>query len=228
MTTQNATVFVVDDDGAVRKSLELLLKSVGHSPESYRSAQEFLDAYDPARPGCLILDIRMPGMSGLELQRTLRERGMDIPVIIVTGHGDVPVAVRSLKEGAFEFLEKPFSKQLLLEHVRGALQRDAACRSLKGVHQERASKLALLTPREQEVLELVVAGKVSKEIAAGLGLSKKTVDVHRTHIMQKLQVETLAELVQLVMRTRLPVESPDAPGPVLRDLHERWPAQPGV
>jgi two-component system, LuxR family, response regulator FixJ len=228
MTTQNATVFIVDDDAAIRKSLEMLLKSVGHASESYRSAQEFLDAYEPSRPGCLILDIRMPGMSGLELQRTLRERGHEIPVIIITGHGDVPVAVRSLKEGALEFLEKPFSKQMLLEHVREALQRDAASRSLRGSHQARTSKLALLTPREQEVLELVVAGKVSKEIAAQLGLSKKTVDVHRTHIMQKLQVETLADLVQLVMRTRLPAEARDVPGPIVREQHEHWPAQPHV
>ncbi len=203
MPAPQATVFVVDDDPAVRKSLETLLKSVGLPVETFRSAQEFLAGYEPERAGCLILDVRMPGMSGLELQRTLRERGMDIPTIIVTGHGDVPVAVRALKDGALEFLEKPFSKQMLLEHIREALKRDAAQRDQRGQQGEIAARLALLTDRERQVMDLVVAGKVSKEIAAALGLSKKTVDVHRAHVMQKLKLESVAELVELVMIARL-------------------------
>ena len=203
MAALDATIFVVDDDHAVRKSLDVLLRSVGLPVETFRSAQEFLDAYDPARPGCLVLDVRMPGMSGLELQQTLRARGTDIPVIIITGHGDVPVATRALKDGAIEFLEKPFSKQILLEQVREALKRDAAHRSRCSQQQNLTSRLALLTPRERQVMELVVAGKVSKEVAAELGLSKKTVDVHRARVMHKLQVETLAELVELVVTTKL-------------------------
>jgi two-component system response regulator FixJ len=203
MSLPQATVFVVDDDPAVRKSLETLLKSVGLNVETFRSAQEFLAGYDAARPGCLVLDVRMPGMSGLELQRTLRERGLDIPTIIVTGHGDVPVAVRALKDGALEFLEKPFSKQILLEYISQALKRDAAGRDRRGQHQELAARLARLTDRERQVMDLVVAGKVSKEVAAALGLSKKTVDVHRARVMQKLRVESVAELVELVVTSRL-------------------------
>ncbi len=210
MAAPEATVFVVDDDHAVRKSLEMLLKSVGLATETFRSAAEFLEAYDPARSGCLVLDVRMPGMSGLELQRTLRERRIDIPIIIITGHGDVPVAVRALKEGALEFLEKPFSKQLLLEHVREALKRDVDRRSRTGRHEEAVTKLASLTERERQVMELVVAGRVSKQVAAELGVSKKTVDVHRAHVMQKLHVETLAELVELVVTSRLQSESANA------------------
>ncbi len=203
MDAPNSTVFVVDDDHAVRKSLELLLQSVGLTAEPYRSAQEFLDAYTPDRPGVLVLDVRMPGMSGLELQRALRERGIDIPVIIVTGHADVPVAVRALKDGAGEVLEKPFSKQMLLEHIRAALQRDAQQREQRGQHDRISARLAQLTQRERQVMDLVVAGKVNKEIAAALGVSKKTVDVHRAHVMQKLNVESLAELVELIVTSRL-------------------------
>jgi two-component system, LuxR family, response regulator FixJ len=203
MANPSATVFVVDDDPAVCKSLETLIRSVGLPAQTFRSAQEFLNGYDPSRRGCLVLDIRMPGMSGLELQRTLRERQMEIPIIIITGHGDVPVAVRALKDGAAEFMEKPFSKQLLLENIREALRKDAERRDHAGKHREVTSKLALLTERERQVMDLVVAGKVSKEIAAQLGLSKKTVDVHRAHVMEKLQVETLAELVERVVTARL-------------------------
>jgi two-component system response regulator FixJ len=211
MAVPQATVFVVDDDPAVRKSLETLLKSVGMNVETFCSAQEFLAGYDPARPGCLVLDVRMPGMSGLELQRTLRDRGLDIPIIIVTGHGDVPVAVRALKDGALEFLEKPFSKQILLEHISEALKRDAAGRDRREHHEEIAARLALLTDRERQVMDLVVAGKVSKEIAVALGLSKKTVDVHRAHVMQKLKLESVAELVELVMTARYGAAAPPAP-----------------
>lgn len=216
-----ATVFVVDDDHAVRKSLDMLIRSVGIPVETFPSAQEFLAAYDPRRPGCLVLDVRMPGMSGLELQRHLQDQGMHLPVIVITGHGDVPIAVRALKNGALEFLEKPFSKQLLLEHVREALQRDAARRADRTRLSSVESRLASLTDRERQVMDLVVAGKVSKEVAAALGISKKTVDVHRSRVMQKMQVESVAELVELALIARqaaapaaaIPASRPAPPAP---------------
>jgi FixJ family two-component response regulator len=204
MVAKNPIVFVVDDDQAVRKSLEMLITSVGLHAETFPSAQDFLNAYDPSRPGCLVLDVRMPGMSGLELQKSLKDRSMDVPTIIITGHGDVPVAVRALKSGAFEFLEKPFSKQMLLEHIREALNKDAENRSRRTKQDEDSAKFATLTEREKQVMELVVEGKVNKQIAAKLGLSKKTVEVHRGHVMHKLKVESVAELVELVITSRLP------------------------
>jgi FixJ family two-component response regulator len=198
----DGTVFVVDDDQAVRQSLDLLIKSVGLPVCTFASAQEFLDRFDPAQPGCLVLDVRMPGMSGLELQRQLKERGIDIPVIIVTGHGDVPIAVRAMKDGALEFLEKPFSKQMLLEHIRDALQRDAVQRRARAKQVDISERLAALTEREREVMELVIAGKPSKLVAMELGISKKTVDVHRARVMQKLGVRSLPELVELALAAR--------------------------
>ena len=208
MAAQSATVFVVDDDQAVRQSLDMLIKSVGHSVQTFRSAQEFLDAYDPQKPGCLVLDIRMPGMSGLELQKTLRQRRIEIPTIFITGHGDVPVAVRALKDGAFEFLEKPFSKQMLLEHIRDALKADDERRAQRGASDAMETRMSSLTDRERQVMEMVVQGKVNKEIAAALGLSKKTVEVHRANVMQKLQADSIAELVKIVVSNR---QSPSAP-----------------
>lgn len=196
------TVFVVDDDHAVRRSLDMLIRSVGLGVETFPSAQDFLDRFDAQRPGCLVIDVRMPGMSGLELQRHLKQHGVQIPVIIVTGHGDVPIAVRALKDGALEFLEKPFSKQLLLEHIRHALKRDGDCRVERARRLDVEARLAALTERERQVMELVVAGKISKEAAAELGVSKKTVDVHRARVMQKLQVQTLPGLVELVLTYR--------------------------
>ncbi len=204
------TVFVVDDDHAVRQSLELLIRSVGLRAETYASAQEFLDALDPARPGCLVLDIRMPGMSGLELQRYLRERNIGLPIIMVTGHGDVPVAVRALKNGAVDFIEKPFSKQLLLERIRDSLDQDGRLRQEQARQAGIQNRLKSLTPRERSVMELVVSGKSNKEVAAELGVSKKTVEVHRAHIMQKMEAESLAELVEQAVTVKLLTrEKPD-------------------
>ena len=203
MPSREATVFIVDDDQGVRQTLEKLVKSVGLPVLTYRSADEFLKEYHPDWPGCLVLDVRMPGMSGLELQQTLRGRGVEIPTIFITGHGDVPVAVRALKDGAAEFLEKPFSSQMLLEYIRDAMKRDTSRRLLRFKHEIVASRLALLSDRERRVMELVVAGKVNKEIAAELNLSKKTVEVHSAHVMKKLQVESLAELVEQVVSSRL-------------------------
>jgi FixJ family two-component response regulator len=198
----NGTVFVVDDDQAVRKSLEMLFTSVDITARVFPNAQDFLARYDPEEPGCLVLDVRMPGMSGLELQRQLKDSGIGIPVIIVTGHGDVPIAVRAMKDGALEFLEKPFSKQMLIDHVQAALQRDADRRRGLERLSDIDTRISGLTDREREVMELVVAGKLSKQIAAELGISKKTVDVHRARVMHKMKVDSLAELVELVLAAR--------------------------
>ncbi|RJP42527.1 MAG: DNA-binding response regulator [Phycisphaerales bacterium] len=180
----------------------MLVRSVGMSVATFPSAQEFLNRYNAEQPGCLILDVRMPGMSGLELQRRLKDCGVDIPIIIITGHGDVPIAVRAMKDGAVEFLEKPFSKQILLEHVRDALRRDGERRSAAARQADVETRLARLSKREREVMELVVSGKVSKEVAAELGISKKTVDVHRTRVMHKMEVGSLPELVEMVVTLR--------------------------
>ncbi len=193
------TVFVVDDDQAVRESLALLVQSVGLEADTFASAREFLDAYQPDRRGCLITDIRMPGMSGLELQEQLSADGHHIPVIVLTGFGDVPTAVRALKGGAVDFVEKPFNPQSLLDLVQQAIVRDAEIRELAARAAELAERMALLTPREQEVMELVVAGKANKVIAIDLSISERTVELHRGRIMKKMQARSLAELMRMVL-----------------------------
>jgi two-component system, LuxR family, response regulator FixJ len=203
------TVFVVDDDPAVRKALSLLMKSIGLNAELFGSAQEFLAKYDPARPGCVILDVRMPEMNGLELQETLKAHGIAIPVIFLTGHGDVPMAVRAMQGGAIDFIEKPFREQVLLERVQQAIERDAARRQDEMQHADARTRLNLLTSREQQVLDLVVAGKHNKAIAAELNVSMKTVEFHRSRIMDKLQADSVATLVRMVMSTRGPHSSAD-------------------
>lgn len=195
----DGTVFIVDDDRVVRDSLEMLLNSVGIRCETFPSAPEFLKRHQPDGPGCLVLDIRMPGASGLELQRALKESDADLPIIFVTGHADVPIAVRALHDGAFQFLEKPFSKEILLEHVRNALRCDAENRRMTARRADINSRIQGLTEREREVMWLVVAGLVNKQIAAELGISKKTVDTHRARVMQKMQVESLPDLVRLAL-----------------------------
>lgn len=199
MITCEHTVFIVDDDQAVRDSLALLMNSVGLDAELYPSAQLFLDTYDPNRPGCLIADVRMPGMSGLELQQRLVERGIDIPLIIITGHGDVPMAVRAMKAGVVDFIEKPFDDQVLLDRVHSSIKKDAQAREEKNKHATLLARLNALSSREREVMELIVSGKVGKEIAWELGISPKTVDVHRAHLLEKLQVNSIAELVRLAI-----------------------------
>jgi len=197
------TVFIVDDDEAVRRSLEALVRSVGLNVESFASGQDFLASFDPDRPGCLVLDIRMPGMSGTELQETLRQRGSPLPVIIITGHGDVPIAVHAMKHGAVDFIEKPFSKQLLLDRIHDAIVRDSRARDVQTKRHKIHERLATLTPRERQVLDLVAAGKPNKRIAAELGVSKKTVEVHRSHVMRKMQAGSLAEVVEQVVTAKL-------------------------
>jgi RNA polymerase sigma factor (sigma-70 family) len=193
------TVFVVDDDPAVRDSLRLLLQSAHLPVATFASAQEFLAGYDRAAPGCLVLDVRMPGQSGLELQEELAARGLSLPVIIITGHGDVPMAVRAMKLGAVDFIEKPYNAQVLLERVRHALQEDARRRQEEAERTARTARLNLLTPREREVLRLLAAGKATKGIAALLGISRRTVEVHRAKIMQKMQVESIAALIRIAL-----------------------------
>ncbi len=199
---QKPIVYVVDDDQAVRDSLRWLIESVGLNVETYASAQAFLEAYYPGRAGVLVLDVRMPGMSGLELQNALASQELRLPVIVITGHGDVPMAVRAMKAGALDFIQKPFNDQELLERIHEALERDAPIRFERAERAEVVARLAQLTPRELEVMTRVVAGKPNKAIAAELGISKKTVEVHRARIMEKMQAESLADLVRIALLTR--------------------------
>jgi FixJ family two-component response regulator len=197
--TGQRTVFIVDDDEAVRDSLSWLMQSVGLRPKSFGSALEFLERYERENPGCLVLDIRMPGLSGLDLQTRLTETGIQLPVIFISGHGDVPMAVRALKAGAFDFIEKPFNDQVLLDCVQRALAHDAETRRDMEARRDVSARLELLTPREREVLDLVVDGASNKVISHTLGVSLKTVEAHRARVMEKLQAGSLSELVRLVL-----------------------------
>ena len=196
---KQSTVFVVDDDEAMRESLTWLIESVGLNVETFSSADDFLKFYYPGRPGCLLLDVRMPGMSGLELQGHLQKQQVKVPVIIITGHGDVPMAVRAMKAGAIDFIEKPFNDEQLLESIRNALSIDDTQRDEQAFKAEVASRLAQLTPRESEVMDMVTSGKSNKEIANTLGVSAKTVEAHRAKVMEKMEAGSLAELVRLVV-----------------------------
>lgn len=198
MVEADATVFIVDDDPAVRSSMSWLLESVDLPVEVCASAQEFLEIYSPDTPGCLVLDIRLPGMSGLELQAELAQRNIDIPIIIVTGHAEVPIAVRAMKAGAVDFIEKPFSDQVLLDCIRRALQRDTESRVDSVRREEIATRVRLLTPRETEVMAKVVDGFSNKMIAAQLGVSRKTVEAHRAGVMKKMEAQSVADLVRMV------------------------------
>jgi two-component system response regulator FixJ len=195
----NPTVFVVDDDQAMRNSLKWLIETVGMNVEAYASADEFIRNYYPGRAGCLLLDVRMPGMSGLELQEHFLEQQIKIPIIIITGHGDVPMAVRAMKAGAVDFIEKPFNDELLLDSIRNALALDVEQRAAQSERAVVAARLAQLTPREHEVMEMVTAGKANKEIALALGVSAKTVEAHRARVMEKMQANSLAALVRMVI-----------------------------
>ena len=193
------TVFVVDDDEGVRNSLRFLLKSVGLATRTLDSASEFLDAYKTSQPGCLVLDVRMPGMSGLELQQQLNLRGAVIPVIFITGHGDIPMAVEAMQQGAFDFLQKPFRDQDLIDRIQRALERDARNRAALDQHVKIRERLESLTPREREVLTLMTRGKPNKIMAAELGVSQRTVEIHRARVMEKSGASSLAQLVRMVM-----------------------------
>ncbi len=192
-------VFVVDDDEAVRASLRLLLKSVGIAAQAFGSAQEFLLGYDAARPSCLVLDIRMPGMSGIELQQHLNMRGAIVPLLFITGHGDVPMAVEAMKNGAFDFLQKPFRDQELIDRVQRALAKDVENRVALSQHSKLRARLESLSMREREVLDLMVQGKPNKVMAADLGISQRTIEIHRARVMEKLAVSSLAQAVRMMM-----------------------------
>lgn len=196
------TVFVVDDDDAVRDALVRLIRSIGLQAEPYQNAGDFLEAYDQARPGCVILDIRMPQMSGLKLQDVLRERGAELPIIFLTAHGDVQTVVQAMKGGAVEFLEKPVSEQLLLDCVQRSIREDAARRDQRQACSEFDVQLESLTERERQVMELLVAGENTKEVAASLDLSPKTIEYYRVRILDKLEVDSVVQLVRKVMSAR--------------------------
>ena len=194
------TVHIVDDDEAMRDSLKWLLESRGLKVELYASAEAFLRALDSDFCGCLVLDVRMPGMNGLELHEQLRARASTLPVIFITGHGDVPMAVSALKKGAADFIEKPFNDQEVLALIESCMKQDRADAAKRAESASAAQRLASLTPREREVLGLIVEGKLNKQIADDLGISIKTVEVHRSRVMEKMGVDSVAELVQLVLK----------------------------
>lgn len=194
------TVFIVDDDPAIRKSLTWLVESVDLTAEAYESAAAFLEAFGDDRPGCIVCDIRMPGMSGLDLQERLRANGSNIPIIILTGYGDVATAVRAMKAGATDFLEKPVGEQVLIEQIQRAISRDAALRAGRGEQQMLGERLRRLTRREQEVMTLVIEGYSSRQIAAQLGVSFKTVEAHRAKVMRKMQAKSVPHLIRMSLR----------------------------
>src|SRR5579872_5445408 len=205
------TVFIVDDDEGVRNSLRLLVKSIGLPASAFVSAHEFLAGYEPQQPGCLVLDVRMPGMNGLELQQELNLRGAIIPVIFITGHGDIPMAVEAMQHGAHDFLQKPFRDEDLIERVRRALAKDAKARAALEEHKVIREHLDSLTPREREVLALMARGKPNKIMAHELGVSQRTVEIHRARVMEKSGASSLAELVRMVMDVE-PALAPSPPG----------------
>ncbi len=195
----DSTVFIIDDDREVREALQLLMESVGLRVVPFDSASAYLEQFDAARPGCIILDVRMPGMSGLELQALLLEKPLCPPIVIITGHGDVPMAVRAVQAGAVDFIQKPFNDQALLDSVHRALEHDSRQRGEASHMAEIRHKLSRLTPREREVLDLVVQGMRNKLIAAELSVSQSTVEAHRAKVMEKMEAKTLSDLMRMML-----------------------------
>ena len=200
MTDAAASVFVVDDDASVRRSTERLLRSVGFSVHSFGSAQEFLTSPRPEGPACLLLDLRLPGLSGLDLQAELKRSGIDIPIIFITGHGDIPTTVEAMKAGAVEFLTKPFRKRDLLDAIRVAIERDCARTRERFEGEQLRRRYDQLTPREREVMALIVEGLLNKQIAGKLTTTERTIKFHRANIMGKLEAESLADLIRMAER----------------------------
>jgi FixJ family two-component response regulator len=200
MKDDTPIIYLVDDDDAVRDSLGMLFKSIGLKHEAFSSALDFLQHYDARRHSCLVADIRMPGLSGLELQQRLNEQRAEIPIIFITGHGDVPMAVTAMKSGAADFVQKPFRDQDLIDRINKALARDRERRKERAEQNEIRARIALLTPREKEVMQRVARGQANKVIAMDLGVSQRTVELHRARVMHKLKMRSVAELVTAIDR----------------------------
>jgi len=198
------TVFIIDDDRGVRQSIQDLVESVGLRAESFATGQEFLGSKRADGPCCLVLDVRLPDISGLDFQRQLTDAGVQIPIIFITGHGDIPMTVKAMKSGAAEFLTKPFREQDLLEAIQQALQRNRATREQQSEIDDLQKRYGTLTAREREVMSLVVSGRLNKQIASELGASETTVKIHRGRVMEKMQAGSLAELVRMADRLKLP------------------------
>jgi FixJ family two-component response regulator len=205
MMGTNGMVFVVDDDAPMRESLRNLIRSVGLRVELFSSAQEFLESNRPDVPSCLVLDVRLPGLSGLDLQRRTTEARIEIPIIFITGYGDIPMTVGAMKAGAVEFLSKPFRDQDLLDAIQEALERDRKARDERAALEELRSRFASLTPREREVMARVVAGLLNKQIGVELGMSETTVKIHRHQVMDKMRAGSLPELVRMADKLGIPV-----------------------
>ena len=202
MTDIQQTVYVVEDDEAVRDSLELLLKSDGKPVKTYESANAFLKDYSDKMAGCIVLDIRMPGMDGMELQKKLNEKHSILPIIFVTGHGDVPMAVDAMKEGAVDFIQKPYREEALLEKIEAALEQDPEQRKTLDEKQEIIRRVKSLTPREAEIMDRMIAGQANKVIAIELEISQRTVEIHRSRVMHKMGTHSLAHLVRMVLSVK--------------------------
>lgn len=202
MTDPQQTVYVVEDDEAVRDSLELLLKSDGKPVSTYDNANAFLKDYSEKMAGCIVLDIRMPGMDGMELQKKLNEKHSILPIIFVTGHGDVPMAVDAMKEGAVDFIQKPYREEALLQKIEAALEQDREQRKTLGEKQEILRRVKSLTPREHEIMDRMIAGQANKVIAIELEISQRTVEIHRSRVMHKMGTHSLAHLVRMVLSVK--------------------------
>ncbi|MFG0248022.1 MAG: response regulator transcription factor [Phycisphaeraceae bacterium JB051] len=197
------TVFVVDDDAAVRESMAWLIESHGYDVQIFGSAQTFLDVYQPYMVGCIVLDVRMPGMDGLQLQNLLHEQGCVLPTIFVTGHAEVPIAIAAIRSGGFDFLEKPFDDDVLLERIEQALALDAQSRDDPNRHQDLMNRVARLTPQEKRIMQMICQGMTNRQIADDLELSHKTIEVYRTRVMQKMQASSLPTLVRMLVENGL-------------------------